>query len=211
VARAQRRVLGGAAAAAAAATGAVAAAYVLVVRGDLTIDLGLGRRTRSLGPLHASIDAGPETVFDVIASPYLGRTPQAMESKLRVLERGTDLVLAAHLTPLPIGLTATTVETVHFERPRRVHFRLVRGPVPHVTETFELLPVGDGTELVYSGELGTDLWAVGTWWGDRVATTWERAVERSMASIKTESERRRAGAKRGGVRRTRGGGRRVAK
>lgn len=193
-----RRALGKAAAAAVVATGAVGAAYVLVVRGDLTLDVGVGRRMRSLGPLHASIDAPPETVFEVIAGPYLGRTPQAMESKLRVLERGSDMVLAAHFTPLPAGRTATTVETVRFERPHRVHFRLVRGPVPHVTETFELLAVGDGTEFVYSGELGTDLWAVGSWWGDVVATRWERAVELSMASIKTESERRCAGAKKGG-------------
>jgi hypothetical protein len=178
----------------AAATGAVGATYLLVVRGSLTLDIGVGRRTRPLGPLRASIAAPPETVFDVIAGPYLGRTPKAMASKLRVLERGSDLVLAEHFTSLPGGLSATTVETVHFERPHRIDFRLVRGPVPHVTETFELHAVGDGTEFVYAGEMGTDLWALGSWWGRRVATAWERAVEHSIASIKTESERRsRAG------------------
>src|SRR5450759_778734 len=145
----KRRAIGGAAAAVAGATAAAGAAYVLVVRGALTIDLGVGRRTRPLGPLHVSIEARPGIVFDVIAGPYLGRTPKAMESKLRVLERGVDLVLGAHYTPLPAGLVATTVETVRFERPHRIDFRLVRGPVPHVIETFELRPAGDGTAFVY--------------------------------------------------------------
>lgn len=185
-----RRAIGGTTAVVAAATAAAGAVYIMVVRGALTVDLGVGRRTRALGPLHASIAARPDVVFDVIAGPYLGRTPKAMESKLRVLERGADLVLAAHYTPLPVGLIATTVETVRFERPHRIDFRLVRGPVPHVVETFDLRSVGDGTEFVYSGELGTDLWGAGSWWGDRVAARWERAVEQSIASVKAESERR---------------------
>ena len=37
----------------------------------------------------------------------------------------------------------------------------MRGPVPHVVETFVLTEAGKTTELVYSGELGTDLWAPG--------------------------------------------------
>ncbi len=172
--------------------GSAAAAYVLTVRGSLTLDIGVGRSIRALGPLRVSIAAPPETVFDVIAAPYLGRTPRAMKSKLEVLERGNDLVLAAHYTPVLRGLVATTVETVHFERPNRISFRLVRGPVPHVLETFELRPDGDSTAFVYTGTLGTDLWAVGRLWGNRVARSWERAVERSVESIKAEAERRGA-------------------
>ncbi|MET7297981.1 hypothetical protein [Embleya sp. NPDC005575] len=58
-----------------------------------------------------------------------------MREKVRVPERGTDMVLAAHATPVPGGrLTATTTETVRFTRPDRVGFRLVRGPVPTVVE-----------------------------------------------------------------------------
>jgi len=118
--------------------GGAAVGYVLVVRGALTLDLGLGRRLRPLGPLRMSIAAPRETVFDVIAAPYLGRTPRALGAELDVVEHGSDMVLARHFTPLSAGLTATTVETVRFERPERVAFRLVRGPVPHVLETFEL-------------------------------------------------------------------------
>lgn len=167
-----------------------AAGYVLVVRGALALDLGLGRRIRPLGPLRLQIAAPPETVFDVVAAPYLGRTPRAMGEELEVLERGSDMVLAAHFTHVGVGLTATTVETVRFERPQRIAFRLVRGPVPYVRETFELRPSGMGTELQYEGELGTDLWRVGAWWGALVARSWERTVEESLAGIRSESERR---------------------
>src|SRR5207244_13148326 len=102
----------------------------------------LGRRLRPLGPLRVSIAAPRETVFDVIAAPYLGRTPRALGAKLDVLEHGSDMVLATHFTPLSAGLTATTVETVRFERPERVAFRLVRGPVPPVPGALELLERG---------------------------------------------------------------------
>ncbi len=103
----------------------------------------------------------------------------------------SDMVLAAHYTPVLRRLTATTVETVRFEPPSLVAFRLVRGPVPHVVETFALAEAPDGgTSFTYSGELGTDFWAVGAWWGDRVAASWERAVEHSLSGIKDEAERR---------------------
>ena len=71
------------------------------------------------------------------------------------------MVLAAHRTPVRGRLVATTVETVRFTRPDRVDFRLTRGPVPHVVEQFLLTTTADGTRLEYTGELGTDLWAVG--------------------------------------------------
>ena len=171
------------------AIGGLLGFYLLLVRGALTLDLGIGRRTRPLGPLTERIAAPPETVFDVIAAPYLGKTPRAMKDKLDVLERGSDMVLAAHFTKVG-RLTATTVETVRFERPRRVSFRVVRGPVPHVIESYELEPAEDGTALVYRGELGTDLWRLGQWWGERVAAPWERTVARSLASIRSEAERR---------------------
>ena len=75
-----------------------AGVYGLVVRGAVTIDLGIGRRVRPRGPIERSIAAPPETVFDVIAAPYLGRTPRALQDKLRVGERSSDMALAAHLT-----------------------------------------------------------------------------------------------------------------
>jgi hypothetical protein len=73
----------------------------------------------------------------------------------------------------------------------------VRGPVPHVLETYELRSTSDGTQFVYSGELGADLWGLGQWWADRVARPWEHAVAKSIDSIQAEAERRaRAGSPR---------------
>ena len=38
--------------------------------------------------------------------------------------------------------------------------------------------------------LGTDLWRVGSWWGELVARPWERTVAESLSGIRTEAERR---------------------
>ncbi len=174
-----------------AAGGIAALAYCLVVTGKLTVDTGWGRRTRELGPFGVDIAAPAGLVFDVIAGPYLDRTPRAMAGKLRVLQRGADMVLAEHYTPVLGGkLTTTTLETVSFDRPRQIRFRLVRGPVPHVAEAFDLSERDGVTRLEYSGELGTDFGIPGQWWGNRVAASWEAAVRASLASISAEAERR---------------------
>ena len=176
---------------AAAAGGLAGLGYYLIVTGKLTVDTGWGRRVRPLGPFGVEIAAPAATVFDVIAAPYLGRTPRAMSGKLRVLQRGTDMVLAEQFTPVHNGLlTAVTLETVTFDRPHRIAFRLVRGPVPYITEQFALTEHDGTTSLDYSGELGTDFGIAGQWWADRVAAAWEAAVRSSFAGIRTEAERR---------------------
>jgi hypothetical protein len=172
-------------------TGGAAGLRRLLASGAVTLDLDVGRTLRPLGPIVASIAAPRELVFEVISSPYLQRTPRALEQKLKVLERGSDMVLAAHFTQTR-GFVTTTVETVRFEPPSQVHFRLVRGPAPHVVEQFVLRETADGTELEYVGELGTDLWALGRWWGTLVARRWEAAVESSLEAVKVEAERRAA-------------------
>jgi Polyketide cyclase / dehydrase and lipid transport len=164
-------------------------AYRMLAGGAITIDLGAGRRFRGLGPVTWEIAAPRELVFDVISSPYLGPTPRALASKLDVWERSSEMVLAAHFTEVR-GRTTTTVETVRFDRPARIDFRLVRGPVPHVMESFVLTETEAGTSLTWKGQLGTDLWAVGAWWGDRVATAWEKAVRTSLQAVSAEAERR---------------------
>lgn len=166
-------------------------AYRLLASGAVTIDVGIGRRVRSLGPRTWHIAAGREIVFDVIAGPYLGPTPRALENKLQVWERGSDMVLAAHFTPVKCGVT-TTLETVRFERPERIDFRVVRGPVPHVVESFLLESAEGGTRLTWEGELGTDFWALGGWWGNLVARSWEKAVPSSLEAVVAEAERRAA-------------------
>jgi hypothetical protein len=163
--------------------------YRVLASGELTLDLARGRRLRPLGPVVWSIRAPQEIVFDVIAAPYLGRTPRALADKLQVWERGSDMVLAAHYTPVKCG-TTTTLETVRFRRPDRIDFRLVRGPVPHLLETFQLSSTDTGSELRWQGELGTDLWALGQWWGGRVAAAWTHVVQTSLREISAEAERR---------------------
>lgn len=163
--------------------------YTSLVHGALTMDLHIGRRRQSLGPFIWHIGAPRDLVFEVIATPYLGRTPRAMQTKLRVIERGADMALAEHYTSTRL-LTAVTLETVRFTPPERVDFRLVRGPEPYVVEHFLLRERDGATELEYGGELGTDLWAVGATWGNLVARAWESAVRSSLETIRVEAERR---------------------
>ncbi len=157
---------------------------VLMARGRLTLDTGWGRTNTSLGPITVRIDAPRDLVFDFISSPYLGRTPRAQREHLHVWERSTDMVVAAHSSRLS-GYTAETVEAVRFERPERVHFRHLRGPVPHAVERFELTEEQGRTVLEYRGEIGLDFWAVGRLAaGVWVRPTWERVVRESLETTK---------------------------
>ncbi|GIH19552.1 hypothetical protein Raf01_77240 [Rugosimonospora africana] len=171
--------------------GAVAAlAYVGVATGAVTVDVGVGRRMRKLSVSPTDIQARREVVFEVLAEPYLGRQTRSVAEKITVLERGSDMVLAAHRTRVGAGLVAVTVETVRFTRPERVEFRLVRGPVPHVVEQFLLSERDGGCVLEYTGELGTDGWAAGACWGQIVARRWETVVADTVVTVKAEAERR---------------------
>jgi hypothetical protein len=79
---------GCAAAAVAAAGGLAGLGYYLVVTGKLTIETGWGRRGRPLGPFGVEIAAPARTVFDVIAAPYLGRTPGRCPASFRYSSAG---------------------------------------------------------------------------------------------------------------------------
>lgn len=172
--------------------GAIAAAggYIAVVTGRLTLDVGIGRRTRPLGPIVVDIDAPRALAYAAASAPYAERRTRAMQEKVEILERTDNMVLAVHHTPLTGILTAVTVETVSFDPPQRIGFRLLRGPVPHVTETFTFEETDSGCRLRYHGELGTDLGPLGAAWGDVVARKWEATVHSSLQDIKAEAERR---------------------
>jgi hypothetical protein len=142
-----------AASCAALAGAATTGAYVGLVTGRLTLDLGIGRRNRPLGPLHLDIAASREAVYDAAAAPYADRQTRAMGEKVEILERAGQMVLAAHRTPVGARLTAVTVEIVSLDPPNRMGFRLLRGPVPHVVETFTFDEIADRTRLTYTGEL----------------------------------------------------------
>jgi hypothetical protein len=168
----------------------------LMARGRLTLDTAWGRSITPLRPRTVRFEVPREEVFDYLAAPYLGRTPAALRDHLRVWERGDDLVIASHFSELA-GYTAETVEAVHFERPARITFRHLRGPVPHAVESFTLFDEDGGTRLEYEGEVGLDGWSVGRvaarWW---VVPAWDRVVTESLAASKDGVEalaaRRRA-------------------
>jgi hypothetical protein len=63
------------AAAVAVAGGLAGLGYYLAVTGKATADTGWGRRVRPPGPSGVQVAAPAATVSDVIAAPYLGRTP----------------------------------------------------------------------------------------------------------------------------------------
>lgn len=89
-----------------------------------------------------------------------------MNDHLYVWERGTDMVLAAHSTQ--VSWRRERGRDGHFERPdHRINFRLVRGPVPHVRESFVLEVTDGGTTLTWEGELGTDFAELGALWHAR--------------------------------------------
>lgn len=162
--------------------------FILLSRGRLTLDVGWGRSYFPLGPIDVPIAAPRDLVFDLIAGAYSERAPAEVKRHIRVTERSGDLVVAEHRTPLKF-LDAITVETVRFERPTRVIFTLLRGPVPHVHETFELLERDGGTTLTYQGTLGADLWLFGRWYGGGVVKpAWERVVAGSLNGVKAQAE-----------------------
>jgi hypothetical protein len=156
----------------------------LMARGRLTLDTGWGRTITPLRNRTVRVAAPREQVFDYLAAPYLGRTPAALREHLQVWERGDDLVIASHRSQLA-GYVAESVEAVRFERPSRISFRHLRGPVPHAVESFELFDETDGTRLEYQGEVGLDWWFVGSWaarWW--VVPTWDRVVASSLDASK---------------------------
>jgi hypothetical protein len=66
----------------------------------------------------------------------VGGPTRAVADKVRILEKRTDIVLAARYTPVHPRLVPQTVETVGFTPPERIDFWLVRGAVPHLVEEF---------------------------------------------------------------------------
>ena len=172
------------------AAGVGRSSWALVVRGSLSARSRPRTTLRPLGPIAVRIAAPRDFVFEVVSAPVPARrAPRALREKLEVLERGEDFVLAAHHTPA-YGLTATTVETVRFEPPERVHFRLVRGPVPHVVETFELTSGRRDRARVLGRARHRSLECSGACGATAVARTWEATVAASLESIRAEAERR---------------------
>jgi hypothetical protein len=164
----------------------MAGMFLLLAMGRLHLDLGWGRSLHELGPITVPIAAPRELVFEIIAAPYLGRTPGG--SGIEVVARSDALVVATHHTKIHF-YTARTVEVLDFEPPTRVGFRHLTGPVPHAVEEFALEEIGEDTELRYAGELGIDFFVLGRiagrYW---VRPQWERVVREHLEDLKQRAE-----------------------
>jgi hypothetical protein len=169
-------------------TVATLGSFLLLAMGRLHLDLGWGRSLHELGPITVPIVAPRELVFEVVAAPYLGRTPGG--SGIEIVARADSLVVATHHTPVHF-YTARTVEAVEFEPPTCVRFRHLTGPVPHAVEEFTLSDVDGETELRYGGEIGIDFFVLGRiaarYW---VRPQWERVVREHLADLKQRAELR---------------------
>jgi hypothetical protein len=98
--------------------------------------------------------------------------------------------VAAHHTRLSL-LTSTTVESVRFEAPERISFRLLRGVAPSVTEEFTFAETEAGTVMGYRGELAMDFWILGRLAGRfLVKPTWEKVVRSHLDDVKRIAEER---------------------
>jgi hypothetical protein len=163
-----------------------AALFLLLAMGRLHLDVGWGRSLHELGPIEVRIEASRDLVFELISAPYLGGPPG--DSGVHVLATSDDLVVAAHETKVHF-YTARTVEAVQFQRPERVDFKLLTGPVPHAVEYFALEETGGATDLRYGGEVGIDFFFLGRLAGRYwVRGQWERAVREHLEEIKERAE-----------------------
>jgi hypothetical protein len=107
------------------ATGAVSPAIglgcCLVVTGKSATGTGWSRRVRPPGLFWRRDRRWAFAVFDVIAAPACAARPGDAR-KAQGLQRGMDMVLAGHYTPVHESrLAAATLETVTLDRPLRAH------------------------------------------------------------------------------------------
>jgi hypothetical protein len=163
--------------------------FLALASGRAFLDLGVGRSVHRIGPIHTTIRAPRELVFEIIAAPYHGR---GSAPGIEVLARSEDLVVARHQTRVHF-YSARTTEVIDFTPPARAGFRHLCGPVPHALEEFVLVDTNAGTELRYGGELGVDFFIVGRiavrYW---VRPQWERVVQAHMEDVKDRAEARAA-------------------
>ncbi len=98
------------------------------------------------------IKAPRELVFQMLSSFGKGSLPGAQDESSRILEQVGNSIVAEFMTKSG-GRIYRTVEEVKLFPPERITFRHLEGPLAYAQEEFSFLESGDGTELLYTGEI----------------------------------------------------------
>jgi hypothetical protein len=100
----------------------IASLYPGTVTGALVIDTGWGRRLQPLGPISVDIAADRKSVYGLLIQPYFGGATHALADKVQVVERGSNVVLAAHRTPSAAGWSLSRWKRYGSHRPNASTF-----------------------------------------------------------------------------------------
>ncbi len=146
-----------------------------------------------LPELRLEIAAHPGLVYQIIAAAGRGQLPGHASHGARILEQPAPDRALVEFTTRVLLRQVVTVEEVRFEPSERIHYRLVKGPLPAVEEEFRLDAHEAGAVLHYSGWFEPNAPLLRTWL-DRVIVPrlYRRAVWHSMREIKAAAEARQA-------------------
>jgi hypothetical protein len=90
-----------------------------------------------------------------------------------------------------VGLDRSPAQALYRIAVVQAKFRVIDWdrPASNLDLGFPLHDDAGSTRLDYLGELGTDFWQLGRWWGDQVARKWEATVWGSLVRVRDEAER----------------------
>ncbi len=144
---------------------------------------------RPLPELAIEIAAHPGLIHQVISA--VGQSSAGHGSRL--LEHPEPNRMIVEFTTRLLGRTIRTEEEVTLEPPGRIHYRLLRGPLPEVEEDFAIEGAGSPSTLRYTGWYQPHPGRLRGWL-DRavVPAAYRRAVWTSMRQVKQLSEARQS-------------------
>ncbi len=138
------------------------------------------------------INAPRELIFQMMSSFGRGRLKGDNSEASEVLSRdGESLVVKFRIKAGPISYD--TVEEITLEKPSRITFKHLSGPLNYATEEFLFEEVDEfETDLVHDGEFIWKRFPFFGWLGGVLNTkpTFERTLVKHMAHIKEASEAR---------------------
>lgn len=145
-----------------------------------------------LSPQSLYIAAHRELVYQMVTAIGKGKLPgSSMSSKL--ISKNEDTIVAEFYTKVGL-VTVTTREEMKLEKPERIRYRWLKGPVKHVREEIVFNETDNGgCELAHSGEFDLKIpllgWLVGRLY---IKRQFEKIVIDHMVEIKEAAEARAA-------------------